>query len=207
MQVAENVEDMAINPAEIPNHEAAVELFIEYQTFIPLIESLTDLGLDVYASMRYIVLLYSEDSLLNVRPPIPLEERQIRALDMAGFKLNDGRPSEEVSLYLMTLQDRRVFEFIFEYLARQKKFVWQEIITLETRIMENQMLRLRPVDEKSGKDEMVAFEKKGALTKMYKEWYGSLKETYDDFYGDNENVRAIHRINRANMASLENLAF
>ena len=155
--------------------------------------------------VKYVILLYSEDSVLNVKPPMGLEERQMRATTLAGFKLYDNQPVVIVKKFLIELEDRNIFEFIFEFLTKQKKFIWQEIITLETQLLENQRLRIRPVDEEKG--ELAAFEKKGKLTVLYKDWYLNLKEMYNEFYGDNENVRAIHRINRSEMASLENMAF
>jgi len=207
MGAATKIENMVINPVSIKTDNRVKTLFGDYESYKEMLKTVEQLKIDLYSTLKYIVLLYSEDSILNVRPPMPLEERQIRALHLAKFTVRNASPDESVKRYLVDLGDRRLFEFIFEFLTKQKKFTWQEIITLETQILENQMLRLRPVDEESGKDELMAFEKKGKMTTMYKEWYSILKEFYDEFYGDNDNVRAIHRINRANMASLENIAF
>ena len=207
MGAATKIENMVINPVSIKTDNRVKTLFGDYESYKEMLKTVEQLKIDLYSTLKYIVLLYSEDSILNVRPPMPLEERQVRALHLAKFTVKNAAPDELVKRYLVNLGDRRLFEFIFEFLTKQKKFTWQEIITLETQILENQMLRLRPVDEESGKDELMAFEKKGKMTTMYKEWYSILKEFYDEFYGDNDNVRAIHRINRANMASLENIAF
>ncbi len=204
MIVSKKEADMAIVPSHIKAEKDIKKLFREYETYQDLLDTVEWLKIDPILLVKYIVYLYSEDSILNIRPPMPLDERQARALEMSGLGKMDA---DWVKKYVLELQDRRVFEFIFEYLTKQKRFTWQEIITLETQILENQKLRLRPVDEESGKDELMAFEKKGKMTIMYKEWYSTLKEFYDDFYGDNQNVRAIHRINRANMASLENISF
>ena len=196
--------EMAINPDRIISEPTIKNIFGEYECYSDLkfaMGLMTDLRMEEV--VKYIVLLYSEDSILNTRPPMPLDERQARALELAGLK----EISPENRKALIELHNRPLFEFIFEYLTKQKKFVWQEIITLETQILENQKLRMRPVDADGSKDELSSFEKKGKMTIMYKQWYLALKESYDEFYGDNENVRAIHRINRANMASLENIAF
>lgn len=195
---------MAIVPSNIKSDDDIKKLFSEYETYQDFLDTLVFHEIPIIPLVKYIVLLYSEDSTLNIRPPMPLDERQKRALDMSKLSKIGVK---KVRRFVLELQDRRIFEFIFEYLTKQKRFTWQEIITLETQILENQKLRLRPVDEESGKDELMAFEKKGKMTLMYKEWYSTLKEFYDEFYGDNANVRAIHRINRANMASLENIAF
>ena len=208
MRATTSVEEMSINIDELDSRDAIEAVFGEYSTFedLPIFLE-TVFGINLEQVIKYTVLIYSEDSLLNTRPPMPLEERQVRALDMIGVSLEDGEIPPILRTYLFNLDNRQVFEFVFEYLTKQKKFVWQEIMTLETQILENQRLRLRPVNEDSGKDELMAFEKKGKMTIMYKEWYQSLKEMYDEFYGDNDNVRAIHRINRSNMATLENIAF
>ena len=203
MQGASNVKEMAINPDKIVGESSVERLFGEYECYKDLQIAMTLMNdLNIVQVTRYIVLLYSEDSVLNVRPPMPLDERQARALELSAIEVND-----EIKTLLVGLGNRPLFEFIFEYLTKQKKFVWQEIITLETQILENQKLRMRPVDADSSRDELGSFEKKGKMTIMYKEWYLALKENYDEFYGDNENIRAIHGINRANMASLENIAF
>ena len=206
MRAAPSLEEMLINPDEIKTVQDVEERFATYKTFEDLLVGLELLQeIDLVKLVKYIVLLYSDDSTLNVKPPMGLEERQARASQMAGFKMYDNQPVVIVKKYLIELESRQIFEFIFEFITKQKKFVWQEIITLETQLLENQRLRMRPVDEEKG--ELAAFEKKGKLTIMYKDWYQNLKEMYNEFYGDNENVRAIHRINRAEMASLENMAF
>ena len=204
MIVSETQEDMAINPSEIHAEEDVQAIFgkyKKYEEFAIELDLIKDL--DIVKAIRYMVLLYSEDSVLNTRPPMPLEERQIRAVQLAGLKLYDNQPVKSVQMFLIQLDSRAIFEFIFEFLTKQKKFVWQEIITLETQILENQKLRMKPVDV----EDLGGFEKKGKLTIMNKDWYNSLKEFYNEFYGDNQQLRAIHKINRANMASLENMAF
>ena len=208
MRASESVEEMSINIDTLDSREAIGAVFEEYETYEDLTLFLeTVFGVNLEEVIKYTILIYSEDSLLNTRPPMPLEERQIRAMGLIGIEMKDGEVPAILRTHLLNLDNRQVFEFVFEYLTKQKKFVWQEIMTLETQILENQRLRLRPVNEESGKDELMAFEKKGKMTIMYKEWYQSLKEMYDEFYGDNDNVRAIHRINRSNMATLENIAF
>lgn len=202
------LEDMVINPSNINTKDDVDSLFGRYKSYEDLLVALELLReIDIIKLVKYVIVLYSEDSILNVRPPMSLEERQMRAVQIAGFKTYDNEPVKIVRQFLVDLDSREIFEFIFEYLTKQKKFIWQEIISLETQLLENQKLRMRPVDEEKGKDEMAAFEKKGKLTVLYKEWYTALKEAYNDFYGDNDNVRAIHRINRENMALLENFAF
>jgi hypothetical protein len=206
MRGAETLEGMMINPDSIKTTEDVEQLFKEYKTLEDLIVGLELLKeIDLVKLVKYVITLYSDDSILNVRPPMSLDERQVRAIQMSGFKLYDNQPIAIVKRFLIDLDSRQIFEFIFEYLSKQKKFVWQEIITLETQLLENQRLRMRPVDEEKG--ELAAFEKKGKLTIMYKDWFLNLKEMYNEFYGDNDNLRAIHRINRAEMSSLENLAF
>ncbi|MDX1628595.1 MAG: hypothetical protein R3345_07840 [Fulvivirga sp.] len=208
MQKITSVEEMSINPETIVDEAAFNSIFSKYQSRENFVQSLELKGkLNLLKTAKYIVLLYSEDSVLNERPPLTLKERQIKALKMAGFKLKDNKPNQLVEKCLIQLQDRHIFEFIFEFLKRNKRFVWQEIISLESQMLENQQLRMRPVAEEKGAEELRAFERKDKLTEMYKRWEKELKAAYNEFYGDNENVRAIHTINRENMALLENLAW
>ena len=208
MIAEKKLDDMLIDPSQINTREDVNRLFGKYKSYEELLVGLELLReIDLVKLAKYTVALYSEDSILNVRPPMSLAERQLRAIQIAGFKTVDNEPIPIVRRFMVELDSRELFEFIFEYLTKQKRFVWQEIVSLETQLLENQKLRMRPVDEEKGQAELAAFEKKGKLTILYKEWYTQLKEAYNEFYGDNENVRAIHRINRANMASLENLAF
>lgn len=153
---------------------------------------------------KYIILLYCEDTVLNVRPPMPLEERQYKAASMSKLVRKNAQPSEVIKDVVFALNDRIIFEFIFAFYTRQRNFLYQDIIALEHNMLENQKLRLRPVTEEKG--DLAAFAKKNDLMKLFKEWRVQLAEYYDEFYGDNDNIRAIHKLNRENMATLENMA-
>ena len=206
MQIAESIEQMAINSNEIKSDAGIKDLFGEYQSFDSFMGQTKALQLDVVQVTKFIVLLYSEDSVLNTRPTKALDERQARAAKMAGFIPKNNRFASKVQINLFDLSDAHIFSFIFEYLTKGKKFLWQDIITLETQMLENQKLRMRPVAEEKGKDDLSASAAKDKMLDLLKKWRAQLEEYYDEFYGDNEKLRAIHRINRDNMATLENYA-
>lgn len=157
----------------------------------------------IVSVVSYIVLIYSEDSFLNQNPPLTLEERQLVAAKISKLptkKNGDFIPLVKTNLF--DLKEEHIFKFIFEYLIREKKHLWQEIISLESNMLENQKLRLIPVEN----NDLGLMQKKDGLIRIYKGWRKQLAEYYDEFYGQNQQVRTIHKMNRANMAVIENYA-
>lgn len=198
---------MATDPSEITSKEDVRDLFGYFKSYEDFENHLVGMAksvksFNVVSVVKYIVLLYSEDTFLNQNPPLTLEERQRSAVRLSGLPMNDSKVITIVATQVVDLGDESIFKFIFEYLIREKKHLWQEIISLETNMLENQKLRLKPV----GDDDMAAFTKKDGLMKMYKGWRKQLHEYYDEFYGQNKNVRAIHKMNRESMAVIENYA-
>lgn len=207
MNQSKTMGDMATDPSEINSKEDVRELFgylKSYEDFENHMEGMTKSvkSFNVVSVVKYIVLLYSEDSFLNQNPPLTLEERQRSAVRISGLPMNDSKVITIVETQVVDLGDESIFKFIFEYLVREKKHLWQEIVSLETNMLENQKLRMKPVSD----DSMSDFVKKDPLIKMYKVWRKQLHEYYDEFYGQNVNVRAIHKMNRESMAVIENYA-
>ena len=199
--------DMATDPSKIASKEDVRERFGYLKSYEDFENHMTGMSksvkeYNIVAVVKYIVLLYSEDTFLNQNPPLTIEERQRSAVRIANLPMKESKVIPIVSTQLLDLGDEYIFKFIFEFLIREKKHLWQEIISLETNMLENQKLRLRPV----GEDDLTAFGKKDALMKMYKGWRKQLHEYYDEFYGQNQQVRAIHKMNRESMAIIENFA-
>jgi hypothetical protein len=201
------MEDMAIDPSLIKTPEDVEEKFGHYKSFEKYQHALNELGkMDIVAITKYVVLLYSQDTILNQNPPLSFAERQRSAGTLAKLAQVGGKFTKGIQQFIFEMENRYIFSFIFEYLTRDKKHLWMDIIVLETQMMENQRLRMRPVSEDKGKDELTAFQSKDKLMEMYKGWRKQLGEYYDEFYGDNQKIRAIHKMNRANMAIIENYA-
>jgi len=199
--------DMTIDPGKINSLEDIKKLFKHFKSFKDFVsEFKNEFPIEIVPVVKYIVLLYSEDSFLNQTPPLSLAERRRSAAKIAKLPQVEGQYTAMVKDAVFDLGNSFIFKFIFEYLIRERSHLWQDIITLETQMLENQMLRMRPLDEDKGKDELRAFKDKDAMSEMYKKWRRQLSDLYDEFYGKNEKLRAIHKINRANMATIENYA-
>ena len=211
MRIAESIEDMNINIRSIKTLPDVKRIFSYYQSYKDLVTSIAFSGLDLVNVVQYVVLLYSEDSILNTRPPQPIDERMMRAaklaklLNLKAFHEEDRIPSR-VKSFLFELKDPGTFQFIFEYLTREKKFLWQDIVTIEHQLLENLRFRLSPVLETDEKKKAAIHVDKHKMTDMGNELRNKLNELYEEFYGDNEKIRTIHRLNREKMATIENYA-
>ena len=84
--------------------------------------------------------------------------------------------------------------------------MWQDIVTIEHQLLENLRFRLSPVLETDEKKKAAIHVDKHKMTDMGNELRNKLNELYEEFYGDNEKIRTIHRLNREKMATIENYA-
>lgn len=176
-------------------------------------------GLDRNKTIKYIILMYSHDSILNKKPPLTVEERQMRSADLAKFTRNrNGEFEDEVIEKLFYLQDEAILNMIVEYLYYQKKALWTEIVTCEHESQEFTRLRMKPVDNVvmkkgkvedskstvSDKDIIAGAEKKDKLWKGCQDRVKYLKECYAEFFLDDDGLR--NKIETAKPTSLESLA-
>lgn len=165
-------------------------------------------GLDRNKVIKYIVLLYSKDTILNERIPIPFAERQMKAHDYAGFDRikKTGEINQEIEDRLLLLNDDDLFDMVFAFMRFQNYNEWREIITLEHEIEELHKLRMRPIAEftkvtvsakegggskkvpVSDKDIMEAQKKKDTLWKGYQERIKELNVLYKTFWGEDESA-------------------
>lgn len=144
--------------------------------------------------IKFIVLLYSEDSILNQKPPIEIDERKRRAAYLAGFQRHaNNRFSDEVEDAVFALNDENVLTLVLGYLKFQNKILWTEIITTEQQWWENIQLRIKGVRLEAGEDYDKMYKTasyyKVNLRKEGKSIKDDLLEMYKDFYGDHDDLR------------------
>lgn len=156
-------------------------------------------GIDKTKLARYIVMLYSFDSILNQRNPIPLEQRKVRALHFAGLKQTD-----QVKRELMGLENDGILRMIQDFLIAQDNYLWMEIVATEQQYQEAFVLRMQPIDKNAkDKDILDASAKKRLLSQHCKEMTNDLKANYKKFYAGHEDLREQVRVRAS---SLEGLA-
>lgn len=183
-------------------------------------------SLDVNEVVKYVVLLYSKDSILNKKPMPPLDERRSKAAFMAGLDPED----QAVKDIVFDLMGPRLRTLILEYLIYQNQMIWSERCIIETQIQENQRIRFKPIQNKTAsvvkkkrkKDEeedeepednreeddkyiLDASNKKYSLTDHFKKYYALLREYDAEIFGDHDNVKAVAS-KRKERTSLENMA-
>lgn len=122
---------------DILSHYKAKDVFVslptlrQFHSFVEYNKSPTK-GLPPNMVIAYVVLLYSEDSVLNKQPMPALEQRQIMAAELAGFKPKKGKHDNVVVNGLFNLENEGIFSMAFEYLMFQKQAEWQLLIATET---------------------------------------------------------------------------
>jgi len=176
-------------------------------------------GIDRNKTVKYVVLMYSHDSIFNKKPAYEVSERQMRSADLAGFPRNrNGEFDDKVIEKLFYLQDEEILNMIVEYLYYQRKPIWREIVTCEQELQEFTRLRMKPVDNVvikrgktetsqstvSDKDIIAGAEKKDKLWKGCQDRVKYLKECYAEFFMDDAGLR--NKIETAKPTSLESLA-
>jgi hypothetical protein len=145
--------------------------------------------------IKYVVLLYSEDSILNKRPAIDLPDRKLMAAEYAGFERNkNGEFEVDVVEKLFNLNSFETLRMIHEFLIFQKKHLWTEICTLEQEYDEFIRLRLEPVSDEKDNQTLAAAERKGKLRKDCKDIRTELISLYKEFFTDNSDVQELHHV-------------
>lgn len=168
-----------------------------------------DSSLDPSKVVKYVVLLYSRDSILNRRPMPPLTERREIAAGMSDLDPSN----QDVIDNLFDLYSEKIRDLIIDYLIHQNVILWTERCILEAQIQENQRIRLKPVQNKSinkpkrkkkGEEEeedepsledddkylIEASNKKFALTPHFDKYYELIKKYDLEIFQDHDNVKA-----------------
>lgn len=141
--------------------------------------------IDKESLMRYIVILYSYDSYLNLRNPIPLSERKQRALSFANIK-----PCDDVTNELLLLENDLILKMIQDFLIAQRNNLWTEIATTEQQYEEAIRLRLQPIKRsEKDKDALTAADLKKKLRLDCKEMQVDLDRFYKQFYLDHDDLQ------------------
>lgn len=134
--------------------------------------------------LRYLVILYSYDSYLNSKNPIPLEERKQRALAFAEIDVN-----EDITDELVDLRNDLILKMVQDFLIAQRNHLWTEIVTTEQQYEEAVRLRLQPLTTEKDKDTLAAAKLKKDLRLDCKEMQTDLETFYRKFYQDHGDVK------------------
>jgi hypothetical protein len=170
-------------------------------------------SLDKNSVMKYVILLYSKDSVLNRKPMPPLSERRERAATLSGLDPDDRSVNEMV----FDLLSEQIRDLILGYLIQQSQMIWTERCIVEAQIQENQKIRFKPIQNKvvtpktrkrkaseggeedessqnSGDDDAYiinASNKKYDLTDHFDKYYELLKKYDSEIFADHENVKEV----------------
>lgn len=136
-------------------------------------------------AIRYMIWLYSVDTMLNVKPVEQLKDRKLKAAHLAGFRIDDetGSFDDKVILDLMELADREFQEAVVQYLIHQKDELFSEIITCEEQHHELMRLRLAPADNAQEADA------KKKLRLESKELVHDIRQGWDELWEDHDDLR------------------
>lgn len=162
-------------------------------------------GMNRNRVIKYIVLMYSHDTVLNQRPPLELNDRKLRAAEIAGFEREKSGKFRKIIVdqlfHLITPKkdddesdvkkikySHSILDMVFEYLKAQKSHIWTEICTQEQELDEYIRLRLQPVSDDKDKDTLIALEKKDKLRASCKAMLKDLANYYKDFFADHDDV-------------------
>lgn len=143
-------------------------------------------------ALRYMIWLYSKDSILNTKPQEALKDRKYKALDLAGFQVNNASkdyPSKIIK-GLVELRDVKFMRAVLAFLREvQKKELWSEIIVTEEQHFEALRLRMAPVEK--GNEGMKQAEYKKRLAVNCKELMIDIRQYWDEFWEDNLDLKEL----------------
>jgi hypothetical protein len=142
-------------------------------------------------AINYMVWLYSEDTILNTKPVEPLVDRKYKALDLAGFKMDQRTNdySDRIKEELFDLLDEPFVDMVLRYLIFQKNDLWTEIVVTSEQHHEVTRLRLQPVSGKDSKQTMEAADTKKKLRLESKELLMDIKQYWDEFWEDHMDLK------------------
>ena len=143
-------------------------------------------------ALRYMIWLYSKDSILNTKPQEALRDRKYKALDLAGFQVNHASKEypSKIIRGLVELRDVKFMRAVLAYLREvQKKELWSEIIVTEEQHFEALRLRMEPVMK--GNDGMKQAEYKKKLAVNCKELMIDIRQYWDEFWEDNLDLKEV----------------
>ena len=139
--------------------------------------------------IKYIVLLYSFDSILNKRPVIELNERKMKAADMVGFTRHKGGDFEKRTKELFDLDDSNYIDMVFGFLKYQNETLWKEIVATEGMVDQYIKGMMQVVDMDDDKKALEALNVKSKLRQEVRNMNQDLKDMYRQFYKDHSDVQ------------------
>ena len=143
-------------------------------------------------ALRYMIWLYSKDSILNTKPQEALRDRKYKALDMAGFQVNNASKKypEKIIKDLVELRSVKFLRAVLAFLReKQKNELWFEIIATEEQHFEAIRLRMAPVEK--GNEGLKQADYKKKLAGICKELMIDIRQYWDEFWEDNLDLKAL----------------
>jgi hypothetical protein len=145
--------------------------------------------------VKYVVILYSLDSFLNVKPVTVLEERKLMAADAAGFKRNKNNDFDvEIQEKLFNLRSLHVLNMIVDFLKFQNRYLWTSIVSTEQALYESTKIIMTPVSDDKDKDNVTSMKSKLQLIPLNQETKKTLDALYHEFFTDNTDVKELHDV-------------
>ena len=143
-------------------------------------------------AIKYMVWLYSSDSLLNSKPVESLVDRKFKAAHLAGFLVDKDSNMfpDRIINDLFELGDTEFVDAVLGFLRFQKQDLWSEIIVSEEQHYEAMQLRLKRVTG-SGKSTMEAADLKKKLRLECKELMMDIRSYWDEFWEDHLDLKAV----------------
>lgn len=191
--IAEKAEFMRYNPLIASSYDVSpIRVYPElsgvegFVTYLNLADDETERKFRSRA-LWYAIWLYSNDTVLNTKPPENLPDRKLKALALTKFSQDDeGRFDERVVADLMKLEDQDFVIAALHYLRHQKGDIFGEIIICEEQLYEAQRLRLAPVDRSQAARDT---EMKKKLRQESKELQLDIRAHWDEFFQDHDDLR------------------
>lgn len=143
-------------------------------------------------ALRYMIWLYSKDSILNTKPQEALKDRKYKALDLAGFQLGPltKKFQPHVITKLVELREPKFMRAVLAYLRySQRSELWSEIIITEEQLYEAHALRFAPVDK--GEKGMKQSIHKKVLATQCKELMIDIRQYWDEFWEDHTDLKKL----------------
>lgn len=143
-------------------------------------------------AVRYIVIYYSNDSVLRtITPPLTIGERKNSAAEMAGFMKKNGNYANNVTDFLFNLGHPDILEAVIAFLRLQDNSgVFAFLSTLEQNYWENLETLNNKLDSKDDTDKVKQLDLKNKLRQQCKELLADIEEFTNKFYGNSLEIRA-----------------
>lgn len=155
--------------------------------------------------VKYVVLMYSVDTILNQRPPLEVSAKKMKSATIAGFQRGkNGDFSKQVVDKLFRLKSDYVVDMILEFLKLQNNAVWTIICANEQMFYENIRILFDAVEDDKDKDVITAVKNKNFIRGYCDDIVEGLDNRYKEFFLDNDDVKK-KVVNKARY-TLENLA-